>query len=91
MSVVTRIGPGSAFKVGVVVYAIMGLAFGVLCSGLAFAVPLAHMPFSGAFRLLPVVLCPIVHGLIGGIVTVVGALIYNLASGWVGGLEVDMR
>jgi hypothetical protein len=37
-----------------------------------------------------VILCPIVYGLIGGIGAAIGAFIYNLASGWVGGLEVDI-
>jgi len=93
MAVVKRIGPASAFKVGLVVYAIFGLTGGVLCSGLAFAgLPLHRMPFAGAWAgLLPLILCPILYGLLGGIATVISALIYNLASGWVGGLEVEIH
>lgn len=93
MAVVKRIGPGSAFKVGLVVYSIFGLIGGVLCSGLAFAgLPLHRIPFGGAWAgLLPLILCPVLYGLFGGIVTVIGALIYNLASGWVGGLEVEIH
>ncbi|MGB9104704.1 MAG: hypothetical protein WCC59_08100 [Terriglobales bacterium] len=40
--------------------------------------------------LFAVILCRIVYGTIGGIGAVIGALIYNLAAGWVGGLEVEI-
>jgi hypothetical protein len=89
MAVVKRIGPGSAFKVGFVVYAVLGLVVGVLCALAALAgAPFAlygHMPFAGAFvGVFAVSLCPILYGTLGGIITVISALIYNLASGWVG-------
>jgi hypothetical protein len=94
MAVVKRIGPGSAFKVGLVVYGIIGLIVGVFCSLIAVAgasfLPHAQMPFHGAVGLLAVIVCPIVYGLIGGIGAVIGALIYNLACSWVGGLEVEI-
>jgi DUF917 family protein len=43
------------------------------------------MPFARAVGLTAVIVCPIVYGIIGGIAAVIGALIYNLASGlpWV--------
>jgi hypothetical protein len=49
------------------------------------------MPFAGTIGLMAVILCPIVYGIIGGIAAVIGALIYNLASGWVGGVEVEIH
>jgi hypothetical protein len=95
MAVVKRIGPASAFKVGLVVYALLGLIAGVFCSAIALAgvsfAPHAHLPFAGAIGLFAVILCPIVYGIIGSIATVISALIYNLASGWVGGLEVEIH
>jgi hypothetical protein len=93
MAVVKSIAPRSAFKTGLVVYGIFGLIGGVLCSGFAFAgLPLHRMPFGGAWAgLLPLILCPILYGLLGGIATVIGALVYNLASRWVGGLEVEIH
>ncbi len=95
MAVVERVGPVSALKVGFVVYAVLGLIAGLFCSAIAFAGipfgPHAYMPLKGALGLLPLILCPLLYGIIGGVVTVVSALIYNLASGWVGGLEVEIK
>ena len=94
MAVLKRIGPASAFKVGLVSYAFVGFIAGVFCSlialtGASFA-PHAHLPFAPAIGLFAVILCPIVYGIIGGIAAVIGALIYNLASSWVGGVEVEI-
>jgi hypothetical protein len=94
MTVVKRIGPASAFKVGLAVYAFVGLIAGVFCGIMALAgIPLAvhsHMPFRGALLgLFAVIFCPILYGIIGGVATVISALIYNLAARWVGGLEVE--
>jgi len=95
MAILKRIGPASAFKIGLVSYAFLGLIVGILCSlivltGTSFA-PHAHIPFAPKVGLFAVILCPIVYGVIGGIGTVISALIYNLASGWVGGVEVGIN
>jgi hypothetical protein len=37
-----------------------------------------------------IILFPICYGIIGGISAAIGAAIYNLVAGWVGGLEVDI-
>lgn len=95
MAVVQRIAPISALKVGFVLYAFLGLIAGLFCSVIVFAGipfgPHAYMPLRGALGLLPLILCPLLYGIIGGAVTVISALIYNLASGWVGGLEVEIK
>jgi hypothetical protein len=92
MAVVRRIGPVSALKVGFVVYALIGLIPGIFCTTIA----LAGIPF-GPHKHLPhfvplfaVIFAPLFYGIIGAILTVIGSLIYNLASTWVGGLEVDI-
>jgi hypothetical protein len=95
MAVLRRIGPASAFKVGLVSYAILGFVAGVFCSlialsGASFA-GRAHMPFAGSVGLFAVILCPIVYGIIGGVAAWISALIYNLVAGWVGGVEVEMH
>lgn len=94
MAIVKRIGPASAFKVGLVAYGILGLIVGIFCSLIALAgaslIPQARMPFHGAVGLAALIVCPIVYGIIGGIAAAIGALIYNLACSWVGGLEVEI-
>lgn len=95
MAIVRRIGSASAFKVGLVVYGVFGLIAGVLCAAMGLAAvsfaPHARIAFMHGFSsLFALILCPLLYGIIGGVATVVGALIYNLASGWVGGLEVDI-
>ena len=94
MAVIKRIGLLSSLRIGAVVYGLIGLIAGVFCSVVAFAVPSAHrahVPWvSPTLSLFAVILCPLLYGIIGGILTVISALIYNLASGWVGGLEVDI-
>lgn len=95
MAVLKRIGPASAFKIGLISYAFIGLIVGIFCSlialtGTSFA-PHTHMPFARAVGMMAVILCPIVYGIIGGFAAVIGALIYNLASGWVGGVEIEIN
>lgn len=91
MAILSRISPASAFKVGFVVFGFLGLLAGSFCALIAFAAPAAHarMPFPavGAFA---VILCPIICGILGGIVSAIGAVLYNLAARWVGGIEAEI-
>ena len=92
MTVLKRVSPASAFRVGVVVYGILGFILGAICSLIAAAHPFGHhlrTPF-GRVGVFAIIVCPIVYGILGGIGATVGAGIYNLAAGWVGGLEVDI-
>ena len=95
MAILKRVAPASAFKIGLVSYAVLGFIAGVFCSlialaGVSFA-PHAHLPFAPAIGLFAVILCPVVYGIIGGIAAAIGALLYNLAASWVGGIEVELR
>lgn len=94
MTTLKRVSPGSAFKVGLVIYALIGLVLGAFCSAMflvgAQVFPHTSLPMSGAMGLLAIVICPIIYGIIGGVIAAIGAAIYNLASGWVGGLQVEI-
>jgi hypothetical protein len=101
MTTVKRIGPGSAFKVGLVTYAILGLVLGIFAASISgimgslggalgqSATPGAKF-FGLGMGLGAVIFFPIGYGLIGGVFAAIGAVIYNLVAGWVGGLEVDI-
>ena len=103
MAVITRISPGSAFKVGLVLYALLGLFVGLMialfslmagsiASHLGPTAPAGLSALTGITGGVgAIILAPIVYGIIGGIIFGVAALIYNLVAGWVGGLEVDIR
>jgi len=95
MAILKRVGPASAFKVGLVSYALLGLIAGVFCSmislfGFSFG-PHAQIPFARTIGVLAVVVCPVIYGIFGGIAAAIGALIYNVASGWVGGVEIEIN
>jgi Transmembrane domain of unknown function (DUF3566) len=95
-----RIGPGSAFKIGIVTYGILGLILGILMalfSMLAGSVATmggggsaAGLGMMAGFGLASIIIFPLIYGVCGGVFAALGALIYNLVAGWVGGLEVDI-
>ena len=101
MATLKRIGPGSAFKVGLVTYAFVGLVVGAIMAFFSMiAGSLAGLggaqagagtrAFGFGMGLGAIVIMPIVYAIIGGIGAALGALVYNLAAGWIGGLEVDI-
>jgi Transmembrane domain of unknown function (DUF3566) len=100
MATVKRVAPGSAFKIGLVMYAILGLVLGIFMAFISMvagtlgslgqsAAPGAKLiGFGMGFG--AIIIFPIGYGIIGGIFAAIGAAIYNLVAGWVGGLEVDI-
>jgi len=94
MAVIKRISPGSAFKLGALVYAILGFIVGIPFAFLGMIVgtaTAARYPFIGAgFGFFSLILFPIGYAIVGAILGALTAVIYNLAAGWVGGLEVDI-
>lgn len=93
MANLKRVGPGSAFKIGLIVYGLLGMILGACFSlaailGTGIAVP--GGPAGMFVGVGAIIIFPIIYGLAGGICNAIGAVIYNLAAGWVGGLEVDI-
>ena len=100
-----RIGIGSAFKMGFAVNTIVGLILGfffllapVLFGGLIF-MP-SYYRYGGDMlglgggligALVGLVLFVLLSGLLGGIGAIIYAFIYNLAAGWMGGLEIEVK
>jgi Transmembrane domain of unknown function (DUF3566) len=100
MATLKRVGPGSAFKIGLVTYAILGLVLGIFVAFISMVMgnlsslgqsagPGAKL-FGMGMGFGAIIFFPIFYGLIGGIFGAIGAVIYNLVAGWVGGLEVDI-
>jgi hypothetical protein len=100
VAIVRRVGPGSAFKVGLVLYALLGLALGICMALVSMVagtlVPLGQTAAPGA-KLLgfgmgfgAIIFFPLLYGLFGGVFAAIGAALYNVVAGWVGGIEVDI-
>jgi hypothetical protein len=94
--VVKRIGPLSLAKISGMLYGLMGLIFGAIISlfslvGGALA-PGKDAGFAGMlFGAAAVVILPIFYGLLGFVMSLIGAFLYNLVAGWVGGVELDVQ
>lgn len=101
MAAVKYIGPGSAFKIGLVLYALLGLIVGVMMAGFSMLMgTLGSMAGAGAagakafgfgFGLGSIIIFPLIYGVIGGVGGAISAALYNLVVGWVGGLEVEIN
>ena len=99
-----RISVGSVFKVTFVIYALLLGLFGCLfmvLPGLFGASLLGGLGgrdsglalFGGSFIgiLISYILLVVFGAFLQGIVTVIAALIYNLAARWVGGIQVELQ
>ena len=100
MATVKRVGPGSAFKIGFVMYGILGLVIGIFVAFISMvagplgpfgqtAVPGAKLMGFG-MGIGAVIFFPVCYGIVGGIGGAFSAVMYNVVAGWVGGLEVDI-
>ena len=99
--VVERIGPLSAAKIIGALYAALGMAFGaiflliVLAGGLAtvaFGANPSQPPSRGTILGLgAIVLFPIGYAVIGFVMTLIGASLYNVAASLIGGVEIEVR
>ena len=93
--IITRVAPFSAAKVVAVLYALLGLLFGGVVSLAAVAGAFAdpdRPAFLGAlFGVGAVVMLPIFYGCLGFVMTLLSAWLYNVVSGLVGGVEIDVR
>jgi hypothetical protein len=94
--VIKRFEPLSVGKVAGVLYAAMGLVVGVIVSLAAMIGGLAGRSEFGALAgglvgIGAIVLLPIFYGVLGLIVAVIAAWLYNLAAGFVGGIEIDVQ
>ncbi|MFM8912259.1 MAG: hypothetical protein ACKOE6_04970 [Flammeovirgaceae bacterium] len=45
----------------------------------------------GGFGFLSIIIFPILYGGIGFVAGLIGAAIYNLIAGWVGGIKIELK
>jgi len=91
--VINRVGPLSTAKVVGLLYAIIGLAGGAIISLVAAMGTFgrgggAAGPF---FGITAVVFAPVIYGLMGFVITLIMAALYNALAKLVGGVEIDIR
>jgi hypothetical protein len=98
--VIKRIEPMSLAKVCLVVQGLLGLLVGAMFS--VFGMLIGGMAGLGGEEAAPaivgmlfgvgaIVVAPIFYGVVGFIFGFIGALIYNLAAGWMGGLQIEAQ
>jgi hypothetical protein len=94
--VITRIGPVSCGKIALVLYAAIGLLVGAVVSLASMAGGFASQSMDGmgigaTIGVASIIVFPLLYGGFGFISAVVGAWIYNITAGIVGGVEIDTR
>ena len=91
--VINRIAPFSLAKISGTLYAALGLIFGALFSLIAMAGMAAgngNSMFGALFGVGAIILFPIFYGCIGFVASLIGAWLYNVLAGMVGGVELDV-
>ena len=95
--VIRRVGPLSFAKVSGVLYALMGLLLGGIFSlvsivGGAFAPQGSEAGMAGMlFGVGAIVILPVFYGVLGFVMSLIGAALYNVIAGWVGGIELEVQ
>jgi hypothetical protein len=95
--VIKRVGPLSCAKIVGTLHIFVGLLVGAIFSlaamAGAFASDRTEAPFFiGAFiGVGSIIFFPVLYGCIGFISTLVGAWLYNVVAGFVGGIEMDVQ
>lgn len=95
---IKRVRIGSAAKVSGLLCALIGLIFGEITALLAtrLQINLPHLtdeimgiPMHSALGLASLVVIPLVYGILGVILGMLLAIMYNLTAGWLGGIEIE--
>jgi hypothetical protein len=96
--IIRRVVPMSAAKIAATLYALMGLIFGAIISIIALATGGAFSALGGGggmagmlFGTAAIVILPIIYACFGFIFVLIGAALYNLVAGWVGGIQFEVQ
>lgn len=95
MHIVRSVGVFSCAKVFAVIHAAIGLIFVpfflLMAMIGALTGPKAGNALSAAVAIVIAFFLPIFYGVVGFIMGALGSWIYNLASGWLGGIELELQ
>jgi hypothetical protein len=94
--IIKRVGPLSFARLSGALYAFIGLIIGGIFSMIAmaggFASDTSGMPgVAAVVGVAAIVVFPILYGLMGFVATLIGAWLYNIVAGIVGGIELDVQ
>jgi hypothetical protein len=95
MHIIKSVGVLSCAKVFAVIHAAIGLIlvpfFLLMAMVGALAGPKAGNALSAAVGVVIALFLPVLYGVLGFIMGALGSWIYNLASGWFGGIELELQ
>ena len=93
--ILKRVGVLSVAKIGGIINAVMGLIIGLFMGAMFSLMPMNNpdMPswLAPSFGAGAVVFMPIMYGMFGFVGGAIGAVVYNLFAGMVGGLELHLE
>ena len=94
----TRMAPLSVAKIYGIIMAVFGLVIGAFVSIAALFGGLASMAaetgggfFGLFFGVMAILFFPLFYGAIGFISGAIAAWLYNIAAGWIGGIEMEFE
>jgi hypothetical protein len=91
---IKRIAPLQAGKILGILYGAMGLLFApffLIISAITSNLPEANGKMPAFFGVGMAIAAPVIYAVMGFVIGVVGAAIYNLVAKWVGGFEVEVE
>jgi high-affinity nickel permease len=93
MVILRKVGVLSLAKIETILMAIFGLILGLFYGIASSFVNLTESATSNSLVLgwWSVLVFPVLYAIIGFVAGAIGALLYNIISRWVGGVELDLR
>lgn len=85
---IRRIDPVQAAKVMGVLYGLLGLLFAPIFFLVSLAAP-RNTGFSLGIGFA--IVMPVLYAIIGAVCMLIGAALYNMVAGWVGGLQFEIE
>lgn len=94
--VVRKVGAVSLGKIMGIIYAVFGLIAGAILTlvslmGAAGAGEGGAAAFGAMMGVGAIIILPIIYGIFGFIAGIISAFVYNIAAGWVGGIDLEVE